>query len=394
MTWTGPSDIKSQVQKWWDRGELLSGIVTGDSMFPRRLRLKEPSAQEITERFEDVRDWIAALRTVPHCRVTMREVKHRVFGKNNIPCEIWVDTLDAALSIIGKRKDSIRFESLTGLTDQHLPKLLPWLARKPLRALELHDDWERLLSVVTWLIEHPRPGIYLRQIDVPGVHTKFIEAHRGTLTEWLEMIAPANAGDCTITGVSQFARRYGFRDKPARIRFRVLDPSRLILRGGGDQDITLDSSSFANLDPNVSRVFITENEINFLAFTELPDSMVIFGAGYGFDMLLQAVWLAQRKIFYWGDIDTHGFAILNSVRAQLPQTHPVLMNEATLVRYRRLWVTEESQHAALALPNLTDAEQTLYGALKAQSFGSNIRLEQERIDWSYAWESIQQLCRR
>ena len=128
--------------------------------------------------------------------------------------------------------------------------------------------------------------MYLRQVDIPGVHSKFIEAHRGVLAELLDLALPPEAIDPTASGVSQFARRYGFRDKPLRIRFRVLDPEhRTLLPGGLAQDITLDAESFARLDPNVARVFITENEINFLAFPQVKDSLVIFGAGYGFEML-------------------------------------------------------------------------------------------------------------
>ncbi|MGI6299138.1 MAG: Wadjet anti-phage system protein JetD domain-containing protein [Saccharofermentanales bacterium] len=41
---------------------------------------------------------------------------------------------------------------------------------------------------------------------------------------------------------------------------------------------------------------------------------MIFGAGYGFDHLASASWLNQKDIYYWGDIDTHGFAILNQLR--------------------------------------------------------------------------------
>ena len=43
--------------------------------------------------------------------------------------------------------------------------------------------------------------------------------------------------------------------------------------------------------------------------------MVIFGAGYGFEMLAGADWWLQVVGFiYWGDIDTHGFAILDQLR--------------------------------------------------------------------------------
>jgi hypothetical protein len=50
------------------------------------------------------------------------------------------------------------------------------------------------------------------------------------------------------------------------------------------------------------RIFITENEINGLAFPNLPDSIVIFGLGYALDRLAAASWMADRTIHYWDDI--------------------------------------------------------------------------------------------
>ena len=57
------------------------------------------------------------------------------------------------------------------------------ICQGPLRALELAAEWSRLLDVVSWLQAHPRPGVYLRQVDLPGIHTKFIESQRGVLAD-------------------------------------------------------------------------------------------------------------------------------------------------------------------------------------------------------------------
>ena len=95
----------------------------------------------------------------------------------------------------------------------------------PLRALQLAGEWRLLLDVVDWLEDHPRPGVYLRQMDVPGVHSKFVEAHRGVLGELFDLsLSPESIDAGAPSGVAGFARRYGFREKPERIRFRVLDP--------------------------------------------------------------------------------------------------------------------------------------------------------------------------
>lgn len=378
MTWTRQVDLRAQVQKLWDRGELLASLVTGESLFPKRLVLKGPTSAEMADRFDEARTWISELRVMPHCRVEMRAFRHRVVGANAVPKEAWIDTVEDALGLIGKQRDVSRFAALTDVTRKRQPQLLGWLAKRPLRALELSDEWSLLLEIVAWLQAHPRPGAYLRQVDIPGVHSKFIEAHRGVLVELLDIILPPAVIDPTATGVSQFAKRYGFRDKPVRIRFRVLDPEHALLPGALVQDITLDAESFARLDPNVARVFITENEINFLAFPQVKDSLVIFGAGYGFEMLSKAEWLSRCRIYYWGDIDTHGFAILDQLRNQFDHVESFLMDRNTLLAFETLWGEEEKQ-TLRDLPRLNPEERALYDDLRDNRIRKNLRLEQERI---------------
>lgn len=392
MTWTTPADLRAQVQKLWDRGLLLASMVDGEAIFPRRLTLKNPSSAELSSRFEEVRAWIAELRQGEgrHYRMTMREFRHRILGTNTVPDEIWIDTLDDALALIGRRGEARRFSALLALARERQPALLPWLGKRPLKALELAEDWPRLLKIVAWLRAHPRPGVYLRQVDIPGVHSKFIEGHRGVLSELLDMALPEEAIDGSASGASQFCRRYGFLDKPLRIRFRLLDPGLALLPTGTDQDITVRQDSFEQLDPKIRRVFITENEVNFLAFPSLADSMVIFGAGYGFEALAEAAWLRRCDIYYWGDIDTHGFAILDQLRACLPNVDSFLMDRATLLAHQPQW-GEEPQPVVRDLARLNDAERALFDDLRGNRLRANLRLEQERIGFGWLTRALKKL---
>lgn len=385
MNWTGARELRAQLQRCWDRGEMLAGMVSGESSFPHRLKLKGPTAKEMSEHFDAVRTWIAELRALPHYRVEMREVRHRTLGANEVPRAVWVDSLDNVLDLLGKRRQARRFAVLVARTRERQPVLLEWVARRPLKVLELADAWDRLLDVVDWVQRHPRPDVYLRQVDIPGVHTKFIEVHRGILIQWLDRVLPREAVDTTATGVSGFARRYGFRDRPQRIRLRALDPAHGLLPGSGSADMTLDAESVARLAPAVSRVFITENEINYLAFPQVRDSLLIFGAGYGFEVLGQAAWLTGCQVFYWGDIDTHGFAILDQLRAYVPHARSLLMDRATLLAFRAQWGMEEKQ-TIRNLPRLNEEECALYDDLKDNRISPNLRLEQERI--GFGWLEI------
>ena len=392
--WTTPVDLRRQVQRLWDRGAILSAEVTGEALFPKRLALKRPGSAELNERFDEARAWSAKLRAAPRVRVEMRAFHHRVFGTNALPHEAWVDSAGDAVAMIGKRSEVVEFRRLVDLTRARQPCLLAWLARRPLRALELAGDWNLLLDVVDWLQDHPRPGIYIRQIDVPGVHSKFVEGHRGVLGELLDAVLPPASIDSDATGAARFARRYGFLEKPAHIRFRILDPALTLLPaahdGEGIQDLTLDAASFAALETGVSRVFMTENEINFLAFPPMKDSMAIFGAGYGFDRLGRTHWLARRRLYYWGDIDTHGFAILDALRGRFAHVQSLLMDRDTFLEFKSLWGTEDSP-TDRELGALTAEELALYDDLRDNRLGRNLRLEQERIGYGWVKDALSRL---
>lgn len=379
--WTTPAELRAQLMRRWDKGELLAEIVAPGDLFPLRLSLRGPTSSDLSERFDEVRTWAAGLQQSPGCRLVMREVRHRVIGQNSLPGEAWVDTPDDALRLVGKARDARAFLALIAVTLRQQPTLLPWLQRQPLRALALAELWSQLLDVVAWLQAHPRPDIYLRQVDLPGIHSKFIEAQRGVLSELLDLTLPADAIDTMASGAAQFARRYGFRDKPLRVRLRFLDPEHPAWVSGADADYTISQQAFARLAPDVRHVFITENEINFLAFPPAAGSLVVFGAGYGFEAIARAAWLQQCGLHYWGDIDTHGFAILDQLRAQFPHAQSFLMDHDTLLVHQAQW-TLEPQPTQRDLPRLNEAERRVYDDLRWRRLRDEpLRLEQERINF-------------
>jgi hypothetical protein len=98
-------------------------------------------------------------------------------------------------------------------------------------------------------------------------------------------------------------------------------------------------------------------------------------------------WLACLDIVYWGDIDTHGFAILNRLRHHLPHARSMLMDRATLLDHRDHWVTEPSPTAA-ALDRLDQAESALYADLISDAYAPSVRLEQERISFSAVEKAV------
>lgn len=387
--WTNPSDVSDKVKRWWDEGELLSEIASNVSTFPRTINFKKPSSNELSHNYDEVRQWISAINSIKSGEILLQEVNHRIVGRNKIPVAIRFSSHHDAIALIGRKNESKKFEKLVEKIKGRKPVILPWIIKHPHDALALESDWDKLIDILTWFETHPDRRIYLRQVDVPNVHTKMLEEHKTTLLELLSYLFSESDRPNKSSANKDFESRYGFLSKPLRIRFRIVDPDRSIVTTNQHiQDITLDAATFESIDPQIKYVYIIENEINFLAFPALKDALVIFGSGYGFENLSRATWLLKHKIFYWGDIDTHGLNILNSARKFLPHLRSIMMDDATLVSHRDHWVEEQKPFRAVHLDRLTETEHVLYDKLRTDYFGPNIRLEQEKLSWTFVEQEI------
>jgi hypothetical protein len=68
-----------------------------------------------------------------------------------------------------------------------------------------------------------------------------------------------------------------------------------------------------------------------------------------------------------------------------------LMNLQTFLAHRRLWGEEEGSFLK-DLSNLTEQENEMFTALKENRYGPGLRLEQERIAYSFLLKEIRGHC--
>ncbi len=122
----------------------------------------------------------------------------------------------------------------------------------------------------------------------------------------------------------------------------------------------------------------------------MENSLLVFGAGYGFDAFDEAGWLDTCDVYYWGDIDTHGFAILDQLRTRVPQVHSLMMDRDTLLAFESQWGVEDKQ-TTRDLPRLNNDERVLYDELRDNRLRPTLRLEQERIGFSWVQKSLENL---
>ena len=384
-SWTRPAEVRAWLGKKWQSGALLTAFAEGMDWEPLSVPLRGPVAGEIAERLAEVQEWAAEWGRAGRgpLRVEYKKVGGRQVGSNMIPARAWIDGYDHVWELLGVRAEVRRFSSLVQATAESCPRLVPWVTRRPMQLLRLADRWDKLLATVRWIDERQSPGMYLRQLDLPGVDTKFIERHRGVLAELLDLQLAPDRIDADAT---DFAGRYRFRRKPGYVRFRW--PGLC-----GFSELSVRTDEFAAPPSGASRAYVVENEITYLAFPLPGDAVVIFGGGYAVDVLEPLGWLTDLDLVYWGDIDTHGFAILNRLRHRFGHARSMLMDRATLLEHRGQWVTEPRPTAAAL--DLLDAEETeLYRDLVEGALGPSVRLEQERIRFAAIEQALACLADR
>jgi len=361
-----------------------------ERFWPLEVNLSIPTENQALRQIEDVRAWVAAWQSWNGVgSLSLSERRWRKLGTQLVPEKLLLSGPGEVAQWIGEAerwdRAQQRYRDLIGRWPQLARKLPSYFA---ILADYSDADYRRLVDMVAWIEKHPASNLYPRQLPVSGLDSKWLEQRKGLLADLVDAVR----GRSTTEGdfpTSDFYGRFGLKAPPQLIRLRILDES-LRQRVGGLNDISAPREQLAELDLAVKNAFIVENLQTGLAFDDLPGSIVIMQLGYGVDVLGRLPWVTKAHCVYWGDLDTHGFAILNRARSHLPGLKSVLMNEETLRSHQNLWVKEKDQHAAETLPLLTDAEQAVYQAIKRNVWGQNVRLEQERIAWDVAWKTLQQ----
>ncbi|GLQ95231.1 Wadjet anti-phage system protein JetD domain-containing protein [Dyella acidisoli] len=378
-----PEELRRRLQARWQNQR--RHWLLGEGEWPLSLSMEPPTEAKVLADWTRFDAWLVQWRDVSSGGPGIVRFEVRTWsrvGEQSIPCAWQFATPDAVAAELGEAarwsQARQRFDTLSAWKVD-----AAWhaeLARHFDLLADLDDaEFQRLCSVVEWLRQHPASGFFPRQLPVPGIDSKWIESRRAIVAAWVG----------TLQGLETQGDFYaitGLRAAPDRLRMRLLDPT-LRAACGGLSDIEAPASEFIALNLPVRQVLIVENLVTGLACEELSGTLVFMHRGYAVEALAALPWLAQLPVYYWGDIDTHGLAILSRLRGYLPQTRSLMMDEETLLAFKSLWGREDKPHPAMELSHLSEVEQRLYRGLREGEY-KQVRLEQERIAWDWAWQRV------
>ncbi len=370
-----PTEIKKKATNKYT--DYLQSIVKGVSFLPIIIvGDKRPNndtvkfEQELTELINQSKEKKGYGYSVEY-----QTVKTKQHGKQDIPTTIRFQTEVDFLKYINKEKETKKFrEDIANVTDS-FPELKDWIYKHPNKVIE--NDWGNLLKVCKYFKNTPTPNLYIRELPI-NVHTKFIENNKGVIKEILDIII----SDYINADEKQFEARFNLKFDEPIVRFRILDKTVSQSMFCGVTDLSIPVSQFQLLNIPIQTVYIVENKINMLSFPLKNASIVIWGHGFGIEVLKNVKWINSKHIYYWGDIDAQGFEILSQVRSYFPSTQSFMMNKETFELFNE---NDKGTRSNVTIDlRLTKEERELYDYLKT----NDLRLEQEKIPFEYVIKNI------
>lgn len=359
--------------------------LEGGGEWPLRVSLGAPTEADVSSDLSAVRAWVDSW--LPRSGVGAVETEERRWvrlGTQTLPVALCLQSAREVALWCGQEKRWLRAGARLEQVFQRWPALKGAVSMgKYFDVLADYSDvdFDRLLKVTSWLLENPTSGLYVRQLPIPGVDTKWLEKRTGLVTELLGLLRGSPVKN-------EFFEATGLKRLPQRIRMRVLCPE-LRTRVGGLSDVEATVEDLALLDLRPSSVLMVENLASGASLPDVTGVVAFIGLGNAVTLLAQIKWVEGLPAVYWGDLDTHGIAILGRARQLFPGLRSILMDEVTLERFKELAVQESTQCLEANLDFLTEAEIAVFRGLKDGTWGPRLRLEQERIPWPVAENAIQ-----
>ena len=376
--------------------EYLRTIISGEFMFPKIIRADKSVSKDFIESGKQKAELISQSKEKKGFGFTIKyiTVNTKRDSTQDVIDEIYFESETDFVKFLRKEKETEAFRKNIEKILIQFPELIEWIKKFPQRVIQYAESWKQLLNVCQYFKTNPKPNHYIRELPV-DVHTKFIENNKGILFDLLNIILQTENINQEYSTSKDFEKRFGLKFNQSQIRVRILDSNISEKYLSGLTDIEVTEEEFIKLKIPCKKVFILENKtnfsnlMNFLTLPQLVNAIGIFGSGFKVGNLKNALWLADKEIYYWGDIDTHGMQILSQIRGYFNHTKSIMMDFETLNAFKDDWGIGMPTNAN-NLPNLNIAEQELFLFVKADNINT-IRLEQEKISHEYVLKQINRI---
>ncbi|EDR2901244.1 hypothetical protein AAN93_005047 [Salmonella enterica subsp. enterica] len=361
-----PDELRKKLARQWDNAKLRAGRLLPPGNWPLCLPVGKPSARMFAEQTQCVLQHVQLWRQVAVGRVEWEEVSYRASDTPVLMPLRWIlngpsDWINAAADPAVSRE----FRLLEGIIEHVDPIFHPLLVSH--RSLWRHKDPQDIInaaSLACRLAPGCAKGLPLRLLSGQGVDTKFIENNISLLTRLLDV---RFSGEASEQGLSTFLD--AFDESSHWVLVVPLSPGLLPFK-----KCRVTTTELAATTLPVSRVLVIENEQCLHQLPALSDTIAILGCGLDVQWLSSSV-LDEKRVAYWGDMDSWGLLMLARARLCRPTLDVLLMNRELFEQYASHSAVTEPVKAQEVIPDgLLPEEADFYRYLTSLSCG---RLEQE-----------------
>lgn len=376
-----PQEVIAHVlKKEWLHLNNLKSRLLGSRPFPIRINLKVPNGRMAIKNLPHFQNHIESWQSFPHNEFIEWEIKsYRTIGKQRIPRYLTLHDFKDLILVLGKEaktRGELWKKNMSPFLELSDSGVYPTLI-KHLGTIEKmpYSDCLLIKRLIEQLYQNMGTELYLRALPIKDVDTKFLETNQPLVSDLLDTI---HNGQVTESG-GLLAWLDCLENPKGFVYVRPLS-SETQNKMAGLPIMLLPIDVLRSHELQATNILIVENIQSGLGLPKLKDTIAVFGGGRNVAWM-DAHWLKNKRVAYWGDIDTHGLAILSDVRTKLATVTPLMMDTDTLENFEDQMVIEPTPVETCPI-NLTDSENDIYYGLKTKQFKSS-RLEQERLPPDY-----------
>jgi hypothetical protein len=373
-----PSELRDCLRRQFEMVDHRVSRILGEAeSLPIELAIGLPTPNDLLNRLEKVRQHVQLWRSVRIGEVVWTDRSYRSASETVEVPKAWrIHQVKDWIAACNDDRIFQEYASMTRILSMSLPtfhELL--LRRRNLWQARNEEEVIQACQIAASISPGDADGRPLRLLSEFETDTKFFERNRSLL---LALLDQRFDDEASRIGLEAFLG--AANESEHWLLVHELESGLLPM-----PQIRVRTSDLGSKPLPGQQILIIENESCHHLLPRIPGTLAILGSGFDIQWT-SAEWLRDRKVAYWGDIDTWGMKFLSDVRMFLPSIEVLLMDWETFQTNQHKAVPELARASATAPTNLTQQEAQLYRHLTQSDRG---RLEQEFVDPKAIHDAIQ-----
>ena len=363
-----PRELAQKLARQWNYADTREKRLLNLESWPLELSIGKPAASLIKQDIGAIRQHRKEWQNQKIGNVIWEKIKFRdaqdaielpILWQLSKPSE-WAD----ATGVVSIKQEFQKLSNIVAHVSTQFYSLL--IRQRHLYADKSEKEVIQACHLAVELEQNCANGLPLRLLSLVGIDSKFFERHRSLIIKLLDVRFD---GLISEIGLEEFLG--SLKENDHWLLVADLDGGLIPFK-----QIRIRSCELCSTALSADNILIVENEQCLHLLPHSRSTIAILGAGL--DLIwMDADWLREKKIGYWGDIDTWGLTMLGMARQYQPGLSPLMMNDRVFQKYSFKTVSEPQTAGDKVPDGLNGEEAQLYKKLIKEKCG---RLEQEFIE--------------